>query len=121
MERNTTKPLFRGTQIIWYILTIIEVSLLVRFVLKLLGANPRAGFTDFVYSFSGIFTTPFQTVFRNTAVQGSVFEWTTVLAMIVYYIIALIIIKLLVMGRPVSSAEADSQLSAQDTTGRNIM
>lgn len=115
---NTTKPLFRGTQIIWYILTIIEVSLLLRFVLKLLAANPNAGFTDFVYSFSGLFTAPFQAVFRNMAVQGSVFEWTTLLAMIVYYVIALILVKLLVMGKPVSTGEADAKLSAQDTTGQ---
>lgn len=119
MENNTTKPLFRGTQIIWYILTIIEVVLLLRFVLRLLAANPNAGFTDFIYSFSLLFVAPFQAVFRNTAVQGgSVFEWTTLLAMIVYYVLALILIKLLVMGKPVSSAEADSKLSAQDTTGQ---
>jgi uncharacterized protein YggT (Ycf19 family) len=114
---NTTKPLFRGTQIIWYILTIIEAVLLLRFVLKLLAANPNAGFTDFIYSFSALFVAPFQAVFRNAAVQGSVFEWTTLLAMIVYYIVALGLIKLLVMGKPVSAVEADAKLGAQDTTG----
>jgi uncharacterized protein YggT (Ycf19 family) len=118
MEGNTTKPLFRGTQIIWYLLTIVEVLLLLRFVLKLLAANPNAGFTNFIYSLSSIFVAPFQAVFRNAAVQGNVFEWTTLLAMIVYYVIALGIIKLLVMGKPVSTTEADSKLSAQDTTGQ---
>ncbi len=118
MQNNTTKPLFRGTQIIWYLLTIIEVILLLRFVLRLLAANPNAGFTDFIYSLSLVFVAPFLAVFRNTAVQGSVFEWTTLLAMIVYYVIALILIKLLVMGKPVSTMEADSKLSAQDTTGK---
>lgn len=120
MIDNSTKPLFRGTQIIWYILLIIEAILLLRFLFKLLAANPNAGFTDFVYAISAIFVAPFQAVFPNAAVQGSVFEWTTLLAMLIYYFIALGLIKLLVMGKPVSAVEADSKLSAQDRTGQGM-
>lgn len=120
MVNNSTKPLFRGTQIIWYILMVIEAILLLRFVLKLLAANPNAGFTDFIYSVSAIFVAPFQAVFRNAAVQGSVFEWTTLLAMVIYYFIAWGILRLLVMGKPVSDVEADTKLSAQDTTGQGL-
>ena len=114
MVDNSTKPLFRGTQVIWYLLTIIEALLLLRFVLKLLAANPNAGFTDFIYTASAIFVAPFQAVFRNAAVQGSVFEWTTLLAMLIYYFIALGLIRLLVMGKPVSVVEADTKLGSQD-------
>ena len=39
----TTKPLYRGTQIVWYILGVLEIALLFRFVMKFLGANPAAG------------------------------------------------------------------------------
>lgn len=120
MVDNNTKPLFRGTQIVWYILTVIEAFLLLRFVLKLLGANPAAEFTSFVYSVSAIFVSPFQAVFRNAAVQGSVFEWTTLLAMLIYYLIATGLIRLLVMGKPVSVAEADTKLGAQDRTGQGF-
>ncbi len=55
----STKPLYRGTQIVWYILGIIEVVLAFRFILKLLGANPDAGFSSFIYGISYIFATPF--------------------------------------------------------------
>lgn len=116
MIDNTTKPLFRGVQIVWYITSIVEALLVLRFVLKLLGANPGAGFTNFVYSLSSVFVSPFQAVFKNAAVKGSVFEWTTLLAMIVYYILAMGIIKLFVMGKPVSTVEADAKLGAHDTT-----
>lgn len=116
MANYSTKPLFKGTQIIWYILTIVEVILLLRFALKLLGANPNAEFTNFVYSLSLTFVAPFQAVFQNSAMQGNVFEWTTLLAMLVYYIIALILVQLLVMGKPVSEGEAESKLGAQDNT-----
>jgi hypothetical protein len=46
----TTKPLFRGTQIVWYMLTLLEVFLMFRFILKLTAANPEAGFTSFIYA-----------------------------------------------------------------------
>ena len=46
------KPLYRGTQIVWYVLTVLEVLLAFRFVLRLIGANPVAGVTDFIYSIS---------------------------------------------------------------------
>jgi len=46
----TTKPLYRGTQITWYILGIIEMLLVFRFILKLLAANPAAGFSSFIYT-----------------------------------------------------------------------
>src|SRR3989344_6489942 len=90
----TTKPLYRGTQIVWYILGVLEVLLAFRFVLKLLGANPGAGFTNFIYKTTYVFAAPFLSVFKITRVEGSVFEWTSILAMLVYWLIAWGIIKL---------------------------
>lgn len=110
----TTKPLFRGTQVVWYILGILEVILAFRFVLKLLAANPGAGFTDFVYSISRPFAAPFLNVFKITRVEGSVFEWTTLLAMLVYWLIAWGIIKLFVMSKTVSTPEAAVKLDKEE-------
>ncbi len=110
----STKPLYRGTQIVWYILGILEALLAFRFVLKLLGANPGAGFTHFIYSITQIFAAPFLSVFRMTRVEGSVFEWTTLLAMLVYWLIALAITKLLVMGKTVSTPEAAVKLENEE-------
>ncbi len=110
----TTKPLYRGTQIVWYVLGLIEVLLLFRFILKLLGANPEAGFTSFVYGATYIFAAPFLNVFRVTYVEGSIFEWTTLLAALVYWIIAMGIIKLFVMGKTVSTPEAAVKLDNED-------
>ena len=111
----TTKPLFRGTQAVWYILGIIELLLAFRFILKLLGANPAAGFTSFIYNVSSVFAAPFLAVFRSSRiVEGSVFEWTTLLAMVVYGIIAWGIIKLFMMGRTVSTPEAAAKLDDQE-------
>ena len=110
----STKPLYRGTQIVWYILGLIEILLAFRFVLKLLGANSAAGFTSFIYGVTYIFAAPFLSVFRITKVLGSIFEWTTLLAMFVYWVIAFGIIKLLFMGKTVSTPEAAAKLDEKD-------
>jgi uncharacterized protein YggT (Ycf19 family) len=110
----TTKPLYRGTQITWYILGLIEVLLLFRFVLKLLGANASAGFTEFIYGITSIFTAPFTNVFKITYTSGSIFEWTTLLAMLVYYIIAMGIIRLFFMGKTVSTPEAAVKMNEKE-------
>jgi hypothetical protein len=110
----STKPLYRGTQIVWYILGILESLLAFRFVLKLLGANPAAGFTSFIYGITYPFVAPFLNVFRIVRVEGSVIEWTTLLAMFVYWLIALAIIKLFLMSRDVSTLEAAVKLEQQD-------
>lgn len=110
----TTKPLYRGTQIVWYILGFVEIILVFRFVLKLLAANPSAGFTSFIYKLTYIFASPFLSVFRITHVEGSIFEWTTILAMIVYWIVAMGIINLFLIGKTVSTPEAAVKLDDQE-------
>lgn len=111
---GSTRPLYRGTQIVWYILGLIEVLLAFRLVLKLLGANAGAGFTSFIYMVTAPFAAPFATVFKVSKAQGSIFEWTTILAMFVYFVIAWGIIKLLVMSMSVSTPEAAVKLDRQD-------
>jgi YGGT family len=110
----STKPLYRGTQIVWYILGLLEVILAFRFVLKLLGANSAAGFTSFIYGITYPFAAPFLSVFKITDVNGSIFEWTTLLAMLVYWLIAWGIVKLFLMGKTVSTPEAAVKLDNQD-------
>ena len=110
----STKPLYRGTQIVWYILGVLEALLAFRFVLKLLGANPSAGFSSFIYNVSSPFAAPFLNVFHVTKVEGSVLEWTTILAMFVYWLIAFGIIKLFFMSKTVSTPEAAVKLDNEN-------
>ncbi len=111
---TSTKPLYRGTQIVWYVLGLIEVLLAFRFVLKLVGANPTAGFTSLIYGITQPLAGPFLNVFNITKVEGSVMEWTTLLAMLVYWLIAYGIIKIFVMSKTVSTPEAAVKLDNQD-------
>ena len=114
MVSPRNRPLYRGTQAVWYILGVLEALLAFRFVLKLLGANPAAGFTDFIYTVTYPFVAPFLNVFRISRVEGSVLEWTTLLAMAVYWLVAWAIIRLFIMSKPVSTPEAAVKLEQQD-------
>ena len=106
--------LYHAARIIHYLTGLIESLLGFRFILKLLGANPTAGFSSFIYRISHPFAAPFLNVFQISQVQGNVFEWTTLLAMIVYWLIAWGVIKLLLIGRPVSTPEASQKLDEHD-------
>lgn len=108
------KQLYRTTRILWYISSALQALLAFRFLLKLLGANPAAGFTNFIYTLSSVPMAPFKFVFGNSNVGGSIFEWSTLLAMLVYWFLFAGIIKLVVMNRPVRQFEAEAKLAAED-------
>jgi hypothetical protein len=57
---------------------------------------------------------PFATVFHASTALGSVFEWTTILAGFIYWLIAYGIINLFFMGLDVSTPEAAAKLREQE-------
>jgi uncharacterized protein YggT (Ycf19 family) len=73
--------------VIWFIVGVIEALLALRFLLALLGANASAGFTQIVYALSAPFMAPFEAVFGATRVNGSTFDWSILLAMLVWALI----------------------------------
>lgn len=82
---------------IWLVLGIIETLLALRFVLKLLGANPGSGFVDFLYAVSGLFVGPFVGIFSAPTAQGnvvtSVFDTATLVAAVVYALVVWGLVK----------------------------
>ncbi|MGH7217985.1 MAG: YggT family protein [Candidatus Microsaccharimonas sp.] len=87
-------------RIVWYIAGLISVIIALRFIFLLLGASREAGFTDFIYSISAPFVAPFVGIFGEPTYGVSVFEISSVLAIIVYLLIAWGIAKLVTIGRP---------------------
>lgn len=108
------QTLYKSTRLVWYIFYVLETLLAFRFVLKLLGANPAAGFTNFIYSLASVPLAPFRYVFGANSLGGSVFEWSTLLAMAVYWVLVWGVIKLIVMNRPMDPLEAKRGLEIQD-------
>lgn len=90
-----TRETFRVYQIAYYILWIIEVLLLVRFIFRLLGANPANGFVDFLYTITAPLIAPFVGIFESPAIEEAAFETATLVAMLIYAIVVYAIIKLI--------------------------
>lgn len=113
-DKNSTvvvqekKAIFRAYQIIWYILGIVETLLLFRFVLKFFAANPLSPFVILVYTFTGVLVFPFWAIFPQVAVAGSVFDWSALVAMVVYFVVAYWIIHFLQVVKPVSKKEIEN-------------
>ncbi len=101
------KTLFRTYQIIWYILGVIEILLAFRMVLKALGANPLSGFTNLVYALSNPLALPFSGILPVGVNGTSVLEWSTIIAAIVYAIIAYGLFYLIQMIKPVTPDEVE--------------
>lgn len=105
---------FRSSQVVWYLLGVIEILLALRFVLKFIGANVSAGFTQFIYVISSPLAGSFMNVVNPSQVGKSIFDWSILLAMIIYALVAWGVIKFLVMSKPVSDQEAHNKLDSQD-------
>lgn len=81
--------------VVYYVLNIVEALLLIRLILKLLAANPAAGFTNAIYAVTNPLVAPFTGIFPTSVTSGSVLEWSTIIGMIVYALIAYAIVQLL--------------------------
>jgi YggT family protein len=85
---------YKVRQAIYFIFGIIEGLIAIRFVLRLLGANPGAGFADFVYGVTAPFLAPFVGLFGTPQYNGSVLELHSIVAIIVYALLAWVLAKL---------------------------
>lgn len=101
---DTKKQIFHANKVVWYILGVIEVLLGFRFILKLLGAN-YGGFTNLIYSVTSPLAQPFAGIFRTVDTGASLVEWTTLLAMAVYLVLAWGIVYLIDLFNPATPKE----------------
>ena len=96
MEATTSQTV---GYLVYFFFGALEILLAFRLVLKLAGANLGNAFVGLVYGITGIFILPFGGIFHKAVAQGietsSVFEPATLVAIIVYAILAWGIVKLL--------------------------
>ena len=87
--------------VIYFLLTILEIILALRFVFRFLGANQGNGFVMWLYSFSYPFVAPFKGIFTDPSLgYAHVFEVSTLIAMLIYALIAwgLVALSRVVLG-----------------------
>ena len=85
--------------LVYFFFGALEILLAFRLVLKLTGASIASAFVGLIYGLTGIFILPFEGIFRRGYSQGvettSVLEPSTLVAIIVYAILAWGIVKLI--------------------------
>ena len=101
------------TRTIYLLFGLIEALLVIRFVLKALGANAEAGFAQFVYGITSPLVAPFVGLFGTPqAAGGAVLEVHTLIAVIIYALVAWLLVRgawlLFGEGRSASVARTDT-------------
>jgi hypothetical protein len=80
---------------VWLLTGMLELLLGLRFLLKLIAANPATPFVDLVYSLSAPFLWPFFGITGTPAANNMVLEVPTLIAMLVYAMLAWIVVKVI--------------------------
>jgi uncharacterized protein YggT (Ycf19 family) len=76
---------------------IIVTALGIRLLLRLFGANPDAGFVEFMYDSTGVLLYPFRNIFEPYVVEpGNVLEFSTLVAIVIYLFIAWLLVETVV-------------------------
>jgi hypothetical protein len=91
MQRYVTLPF----SIVYFLSDLLQLVLLARFLLIFFNANPGNVFVAFIFTLTRPFIILFRSVFSPTTISGLTIDWATIIAMIVYAVIASLIIRLL--------------------------
>ena len=94
-----------ASRAVWYIAGFIIALLVLRIIMFLLAANQGTPFVDFIYALSGVFAAPFAGIFPTPAYGSSALDTASLVAIVVYALIAWGISKLFTINRPAGSAD----------------
>jgi hypothetical protein len=87
--------MIKMTQIFWLLFGLLEALIALRFMLKLMAANPANPFAEMVYGLSYVFVWPFLGLTITPSAAGIVLEIPSIIAMIVYALLAWALVQLL--------------------------
>lgn len=85
----------RIIQLVWLMAGALEALIALRFVLKLIAANPNNTFARLVYDLTAVFLWPFFGLTITPSVEGIVLEIHSLIAMVVYALLAWFVVQLI--------------------------
>ena len=92
--------------IVWLLAGIVLAFLALDFAFHASGAN-NVGFASFVFTVGRFLAAPFAGIFNTTyAANGSLIIWADVLAMVIYALLAVVIVKIAAVVSARSNATA---------------
>ena len=94
---------FRGRQLVWVAIAIVDIILALDFIFYIAGANDT-GFAHAIYVMGGALAAPFRGIFATTLTPGNhPVIWTDLLAIVVYSIAAWIVDRIVLIASTPSS------------------
>lgn len=79
---------FRAAAIVGFVVGAVDVLIAARFLGKLFGASSHSAFVSAVYSVSAPIVAPFTGIFGDTGSRTNTFETASLVAIVVYAVIA---------------------------------
>jgi uncharacterized protein YggT (Ycf19 family) len=100
----------KASDVVWLVLGVTIGLIGLRVVLKLIAANPTNDFARFVYDATTPLVSPFATLAPSPAAGLLVFETSSLVAMLVYALLAWVIVRLMwiIFEQPSSGYYRDS-------------
>jgi len=96
------------------IITVVEILLGLRLILKLFSANQNAAFVSWIYGTTEPLLAPFEGMFPTAVEQGFVLEFSTLFAILIYALVGWLLAELIDF-----IAEAASDDAARDRERRH--
>lgn len=92
MSKQQIQQISRG--VIFFLFGLFDVILLIRLLLKFIGASTESSFVSFWYGLSDTLYNPFEGTITNVGSGKLVLEIDTIIAIFIYFLIAVIAIKI---------------------------
>lgn len=95
VETEGASAAFSLAWVIYVLLGAVDALIAIRVILKALAANTGVPFTGFIYRITDPLVWPFQGIFATrVASNGSVFEFSSLVAIAVYALLAWVVVRL---------------------------
>ena len=85
----------RAERVIWFLVSLIDALIAMRFFMRLLGANYGADFVRFIYGVTAPLVAPFRAIFPQSGNGNYVLEPESLVAIVIYSLIAWALVALL--------------------------
>jgi len=86
--RSVPTSRYRAVHLVWFVASVVDVIVGLRFLLELLAASRQAPFVSLVYSVSAPLVRPFQGIFPAPGEGGFFFDSAALVALVIYPLVA---------------------------------
>jgi len=81
-------PTYKASKFIWLLLYVVEILIVLRIMLDMMGANPDNPIVTLIYGFTSVILAPFAGLIGSTTIGGKVLEVSSLFAMGIYALFA---------------------------------